>query len=115
MNDDFQRVCVTGDHSFTALVKILFSSVVMLLAFRTGVLGSIPSLHSVPTFLHLHLIPCYGLCSKEIYNVITGHYSSSGQSRNTKIIAWSSDTVTEHSTSVQRHTSRMVLYMRLRG
>ena len=74
INDDFKRVCVTGDHSHmhsvipaskqyltTTLVRILFTSVVMALAFRPCVLGSNPawSLYFCSPFLHFFL--CYGI------------------------------------------------------
>ena len=76
INDDFKRGCVTDDHSFkhgcfpiqiqyltTALGRILFSSVVMVLAYQSGGPGSNPAriIYFCHAFIHFFL--CYGLCS----------------------------------------------------
>ena len=76
INDDFKRGCVTDDHSFkhgcfpiyiqyltTALGRILFSSVVMVLAYQPGGPGSNPAriIYFCHAFIHFFL--CYGLCS----------------------------------------------------
>ena len=75
-NDDFKRGCVTDGHSFkhgcfpiyiqyltSALGRILFSSVVMVLAYQPGGPGSNPAriLYFCHAFIHFFL--CYGLCS----------------------------------------------------
>ena len=76
INDDFKRGCVTDDHSFkhgcfpiyiqyltTALGRILFSSVVMVLAHQPGGPGSNPAriIYFCHAFIHFFLR--YELCS----------------------------------------------------
>ena len=75
MNDDFKKGCVMGDHSFKhgcfqiqiqylpiVLERILFSSVVVVLASPPGVadLNPVLILYFCHAFIHLFL--CYGLC-----------------------------------------------------
>ena len=76
INNDFKRECVMDDHSFkhgcfpieiqyltTALGRILFSSVVMVLAYQPGGPGSNSAriIYFCHAFIHFFL--CYGLCS----------------------------------------------------